>query len=589
MEIYGVDIEGIEGVLIRFSAVLEANTGGRAILGLAQKVVKEGYERAIKAIEKIEGNWNLSNSKITMQLSPSSTQKKSEGLDLPIAITILTASLLQDESMLEECIAELQQKADKNANNKEKKDLRDKILKQIEELIEQRERILKYKKIITQNTKKYCFIGTLDIASGDIEPPRYGTFGMLSSIGKDYTVIVPEQSDIHAALVAKAKGFTAYRAFNLNEVWNILIGESQPRKARYTKSKLERKKVISYVPDLHAINGVSKAKEAMSIAVAGGHNILMVGPPGQGKSMLSAAATKLLPKLTNNEIFEINKIYSAKGELHDNEIITSRPYVEVSHATPEAPLFGGGVPPTPGEISLAHRGILLFDEINLFKSQIIERLRTPLEEHKSIVQRVSGRIEYPCSFIMIATMNPCKCGWYNHFQCPKCGKIFIKRGKCDKDQAKLFHKCKCNKREIKSYKDKLSNPMKDRMDLKVLLSSHDRNNKNNFSFSSQTVQRKITTAREIQTERYKHSDSIFCNADIRDGYQYTQFDSLDTKIKVYLNNISKKLDITPRQKMRLQLISRTVADFNEAEMVRKEDINKALILMGLDREYFRKF
>lgn len=145
-----------------------------------------------------------------------------------------------------------------------------------------------------------------------------------------------------------------------------MLGEAQPRTVDYVKSKVIRKEIATYVPDLQAINGAARAKEAMSIAVAGGHNILLVGPPGQGKSMLSSAATKLLPDITSGEIFEINKIYSAKGQLLENEIITSRPYIEVSQATTEAALFGGGVPPVPGEISLAHRGVLLFDEVNLF-------------------------------------------------------------------------------------------------------------------------------------------------------------------------------------------------------------------------------
>ncbi|CAK8718695.1 MAG: magnesium chelatase family protein [Candidatus Electronema aureum] len=589
MQIYGVDTEGIGGVLIRFSAVVEANTKGISILGLAQRVVAEGCERAVKAIGQLDGNWDLSNFRITIHLSPAETPKHSAGLDLPIAITLLVGSLLQDEDKIEACISEFRHEAEKESGKKGSNDSRSLLLKKIDELSDQKDKIARYRKRIKENTNKYCLIGTLDIATGDIEPPRYGMFGMLSSIGKDYTVIVPEQSDIHAGLVSKVKGFTAYKAANLNEVWSILLGEAQPRTVDYVKSKVIRKEIANYVPDLQAINGAARAKEAMSIAVAGGHNILLVGPSGQGKSMLSSAATKLLPDITSGEIFEINKIYSAKGQLLENEIITSRPYIEVSQATTEAALFGGGVPPVPGEISLAHRGVLLFDEVNLFKKDIIERLRTPLEERKSIIQRVAGRIEYPCSFIMIATMNPCKCGWFNHFQCPQCGTILINKEECDKCRTKLAHKCKCNKTELKSYKDKLSNPMKDRMDLKVLLSSHDNRNQNKFDFSTKTVQKQIAAAREIQNERYKNENNIFCNADIRDNHQYEKFDHIDTDIKVYLNNISNKLDITPRQKMRLQLISRTVADFLQSEKVRQEDVRKAIFLMGLDNEYFRQF
>lgn len=586
IEIYGMDTEGIEGVLIRFSAVLEASARGMAILGLARKVVAEGCERAIKAIKTVDGNWNMSNFRITMQLSPSETPKHSAGLDLPIAITLLTASLLMDEENINECIEELHKEAGKkNAKNNPKM-----LLRQIAQFSDHRSNIKRYRKRITEDTNKYCLIGTLDIASGNIEPPRYGMLGMLSSIGKDYKVIIPEQSDIHAALVAKARGFTAYKASNLNAVWKILLGEMQPREVNYNavKSQIRRKEITNYVPDLKAINGIAWAKEAMSIAVAGGHNILLVGPPGQGKSMLSSAATKMLPDLTSREVFEINKIYSAKGLLRENEVITSRPYVEISHATPKAALFGGGVIPMPGEISLAHRGVLVLDEINLFKKEIIENLRSPLEQRKTSIQRVAGSVEYPCNFVMIAAMNPCKCGWFNHYQCQKCGMIFVNKKECDKCGAELTHKCKCGKAELNLYKNKLSNPIKDRIDLRVLVSSYYSRPRNTFNFSTSTIQKRIAAAREIQAKRYKGADEIYCNADIKDNYQYEQYDKLDTDIKVYLNNVSRKLDITQRQKMRLQLVSRTVADFMQSEKVRKEDIYKSIFLMGLDNEYCRE-
>lgn len=589
MEIYGADVDGIHGVLIQFGAKLEPGSGS-APIGLAGRVVKEGFIRAMKSIDTLDENWNLENYKITIQMDPAEKEKISSGLDLPIAITLLIASLTQPLGKLEELIDKLKIKADKVKKTEERSIIRDNILRQIEQLIEQKEKIINYKKRISEDKNKYLLIGTLKITSGEIEPPGHGMLGMLASADENFKVIVPEQSNIHAALVSKAKSFNAYKAKNLNEVWNILLGKTQPRKVNYIESVATEKKISEYIPDLNAIEGLDKAKLAVAVAIAGGHNILLVGPPGEGKTMISSAATMLLPELSKREIFEINMIYSAKGELKNNEVIKSRPFRKIDSGITNPALFGGGRIPKPGEISLAHKGILLFDEINLFRRSMIEELRSPLEGKKFIVQRQSGYYEYPCNFIMIASMNPCQCGFFNHYQCPKCGDIYVNKKICEKDNIKLIHKCTCNKREISAFKDKLSNPLKDRIDLKVLVSPYDKNPKNPFSHSSQTIRKKITKARELQYERYKGNDeNISCNADIKDRSQYSKYDELEIDIKRYFNAIKKKLEISGRLQTKLLLVSRTIADIDQSRKIQEKHIKNAISLMGLNDPYFRTF
>ncbi len=490
--IYSATSLGYDGRLIDVEGDASNGLPGLLIVGLGNKAVDEAKERVRSAIKN--SGLDFPRKRITINLAPADLPKDGSHLDLPIALAILSLSKQIDHAKLADALV----------------------------------------------VGELSLDGTLKPVSGVISHAE-----VTGQLGRK-TLIVPAENAAQAALV---RGVEVLGARNLREVFLHITGEA---KLQATVSTNTTSKVKASSTNLGDIFGQAQAKRALIIAAAGGHNVLFDGPPGSGKTMLARTLTSLLPPLSDEEMIAVTKIHSLSGETQSG-IITSRPFRSPHHSASPTALTGGGSRAKPGEISLAHKGVLFLDELPEYPRSVIESLRQPLEDKIIHISRANHRGSYPADFMLVATQNPCPCGFAS-------------------DPVKA---CSCTAAQILRYQQKISGPLLDRIDLFVSVSPVEHSqllDRTRGSNEHKTAQDAIATARELQLQRFQKAktNSLLTNADIMDKACLSQAS------KLLLDKAASSLHLSARSYFKTIKVARTIADLEKSTSIEPLHISEAL-------------